>query len=336
MQYVNEGHTGLKVSRILIGTMTFGKYNDEKDCFRIMDMAKDFGINYLDTGNLYGGGVQYYGRVEEILGRYFKLGGNRRESFIVNTKCFQPMHYAPDGPNDSMGLSAFKIYRSLEASLRRMQTDHVEIYTTHHCEEDTNWDEIYGAYENIISQGKTYYVGSSNYGGRHLVEAKYEAQKRNFLGFISEQTRYNLFCRLPELEVMPACKKYGIAFNAYAPLAGGFLANNALDPKEGTRGYGKSIYSDSLGTWNEGENRNQLLQLKKLADDMGETMSTIALAWQFNNPNVSSVICGCRTPEQLEASVHALDVKLGEDVMKELDRIFPGPGGPGPQAYIHW
>lgn len=336
MQYVTEGNTGLKVSRIAIGTMTFGKYNDEKACFRIMDMARDYGINYLDTGNLYGGGVGFKGRVEEMLGRYFKQGDNRRESFVLNTKCFQPMEYAPDGPNDSMGLSAFKIYRSLEASLKRMQTDHVEMYTTHHCEENTNWDEIYGAYETIISQGKTYYIGSSNYGARHLVEAKYEAKKRNFLGFIAEQHRYSLFCRLPELEVMPACKKFGIAFNSYAPLAGGFLTENALNPKPGTRGAGHSIYSDSLGTWNEGENRNRLLKLKALADELGETMSTVALAWQFNNPNVSSVICGCRTPEQLEASVHALDVKLEQDVMRRLDEIFPGPGGSGPEAYIGW
>ena len=333
MNYTKLGRTGLRVSKVCLGTMTFGKMNDEKESFRILDAALDAGINFIDTSNTYGGGVDRHGKVEEILGRWFTLGGGRREKVVLTTKVYSKMYDEADGPNDENGISAYKIYRSVEKSMKRMRTDYIEIYTQHHVDRSVPYDEIFEAYENLIRQGKICYVGSSNSGARDIVRAHYEAQNRHFLGFVAEQHKYNLFVRLPELEVMPACQELGVAFMPYSPLAGGYLGENALNPKPNTRSAGGNIYSDNLGVFNQGKNREQLLEFEKLCKEIGALQSDVALAWLLQNPLVTCPVVGPRTWEQFQGVLRAMELKLDEDVLKKLDEIFPGPGGSAPEAY---
>ncbi len=333
MEYVKLGNTGLKVSNLCLGTMTMGSMNDEKEAFRILDAALDSGITFFDTSNHYGGGVGHRGRVETIMGKWFAQNPGKREKVVLNTKSYYTMEDESDGPNDAFGMSAYKIYRSFERSLKRLNTDHVEMYMLHHAVDDANWDELWGAYENLVNQGKTYYVASSNHGARHIVKAYYEAKKRNFLGFVAEEHKYNLFCRLPELEVIPACNDLGIAFMAYAPLAGGYLGENALNPKPHTRSAGGTIYTPSMGDYSVGPYREQLIAFDKLCKELGAVQSDVAQAWILNNPAVTISIIGPRTEEQLMKSVQASEMKLDEDTKKRLDEIFPGPGGAAPEAY---
>ena len=218
MKYTSLGRTGMQVSRLCLGTMNFGNATDEKEAFRIMDAALDAGINYFDTSNNYGGGDRCnFGLSEEIIGRWFAQGGNRRERTIIATKVYFRMDDPNDGPNDRLGLSAYKIRRHIEGSLRRLQTDYVELYQMHHVDRDVTWAELWGVFSDLVSAGKVVYVGSSNFAGRDLVQAQYEAEKYRFMGLATEQHRYNLMGRLPELEVLPAAHDFGIGVVPYSP-----------------------------------------------------------------------------------------------------------------------
>jgi aryl-alcohol dehydrogenase-like predicted oxidoreductase len=325
MKFTYLGRTGMKVSRLCLGTMNFGTYTDEKDAFRIMDKALDLGINFFDTANVYGGDNK--GRTEEIIGRWFAQGGGRREKVILATKVYGTMRDEKDGPNDEPGLSAYKIRRHLEGSLRRLQTDHVELYQMHHVDRGTPWEEIWGAFEAVVNQGKVYYIGSSNFAGWHLAKAQAEAAKRNFLGLVSEQHKYNLLCRLPELEVLPASQELGLGVIPWSPLAGGLLGGNALNPSSGSRSaQGRNAQAAE-------EIRPQLEAFRDLAKEMGEKEADIALAWLLANPAVTAPIIGPRTEQQLEESLGALEIDMSPEVMQKLDQIFPGPGKPAPEAY---
>lgn len=325
MDYTYLGRTGLKVSRLCLGTMNFGSYTSEEDAFAIMDRALEAGINFFDTANVYGGSGQR-GRTEEIIGRWFAQGGGRREKVVLATKVYGGMEDETDGPNQDRGLSAYKIRRHLEESLKRLQTDHVELYQMHHIERHAPWEEIWGVFESLVNQGKTYYIGSSNFAGYHLALAQAKAEKRHFLGLVSEQHKYNLLCRLPELEVLPAAEDLGIGVIPWSPLGGGLLSGKILDPEPGSRSEQRA---DDLSD----EERSQLEAYSKLCKDLGETEPNVALAWLLANPAVTAPIIGPRTMDQLEQALKAVEINLSEDVLKELDRIFPGPGGHAPEAY---
>lgn len=324
MQYTKLGKSGMKVSRLCLGTMNFGPITDEKEAFRIMDAALDAGITFFDTANVYGWG-ENAGLTESIIGRWFKQGGGRREKVVLATKVYGKMTDKLDGPNDEGGLSGYKIRRHLDASLQRLQTDHIELYQMHHVDRSVSWDELWGAFERGVSQGKIGYVGASNFAGWDIAVAQGEAKARGFLGLVSEQHKYSLNCRLPELEVLPAASSLGLGIIPWSPLDGGLLGRNALKKIEGSRSGGNAERVEN--------HRVQLEQFAALCQELGEPQDNVALAWLLANPSVTAPIIGPRTLEQLESSLRSLEVTLDESVLARLDEIFPGPGGAAPAAY---
>lgn len=323
MEFTKLGRTGVHVSRLCLGTMNFGPETEEKEAFRIMDAALDAGINFFDTANVYGG-VGHRGWTEEIIGRWFAQGGGRREKVVLATKVYNLMEDPNDGPNSGRGLSAYKIRRHLEGSLKRLQTDHIELYQMHHVDLSVSWDELWGSFEVAVQQGQVDYIGASNFAGWHLAVAQAAAKERNFLGLVSEQHKYNLLCRDPELEVLPSAQAHGIGVIPWSPLAGGLLGRNAL-AKTGAR---SARAEDQVA-----KHRSQLEAFDKLAKELGEPQDVIALAWLLANPTVTAPIIGPRTLTQFQDSLHVLEVKLTQDVMEKLHEIFPGPGKPAPEAY---
>ena len=328
MKYTSLGRTGMKVSRLCLGTMNWGNATEEKEAFRIMDAALDLGINYFDTSNNYGGpgGGSEHGLNETIVGKWFAQGGNRREKVILATKFYFEMGDENDGPNSPNGLSAYKARRHIEGSLKRLQTDHVEIYQMHHIDRSVTWSEMWGALTDLVHQGKAYYIGSSNFAGHDLVKAQYEAEKVLFLGLVTEQHQYSLMCRLPELEVLPAALEMGIGVVPYSPLAGGLLGGSALT-NPGPR-------TERAIQWRLGPGGKEKLQAyHDLCLELGEKEADVALAWMLQNPAITAPITGPRTVEQVEQSIRAVEIELSEDVLSKLDEIFPGPGGAAPNAY---
>lgn len=324
MKYTYLGCSGLKVSRLCLGTMNFGPATEEKEAFRIMDAAVDAGVNFFDTANVYGG-EDHRGWTEEIIGRWFELGGGRREKVILATKVFGPMNDRNDGPNGERGLSAYKIRRHLEGSLKRLQTDHIELYQMHHIDRNVSWDELWDVFMALSHEGKIIYTGSSNFAGWHLAKAQAEAGKRNLIGLVSEQHKYNLMCRLPELEVLPAAQDLGIGIIPWSPLNGGMLGGKPFNPDEGSRTQRQA-----------GEIQQHQSQLKAFSDfsrQIGEQESNVALAWLLANPAVTAPIIGPRTLEQFENTLRAVEIELDGAALKKLDEIFPGPGGKAPEAY---
>ncbi|MBP1904916.1 aryl-alcohol dehydrogenase-like predicted oxidoreductase [Paenibacillus turicensis] len=323
MQYTYLGKSGLKVSRLCLGTMNFGTQTEEKEAYKIMDAALDAGINFFDTANVYGGAEDRKGLTEEILGRWFKQGGGRREKVVLATKVYGNMNNELDGPNDARGLSGYKIRRSFEASLKRLQTDHVELYQMHHIDRNVGWDELWGAFESLVQQGKVDYIGSSNFAGWHIALAQAAAKERHFQGLVSEQHLYNLLQRTPELEVIPSAEHHGLGVIPWSPLASGLLGRNAL------AGTGKR----SKKTEEIEKHRTQLEQFATLCQELDEAEDVVALAWVLSNKAITAPIIGPRTLEQLEDSLRVVDVVLTEEVLAKLNDIFPGPGGPAPEAY---
>ncbi|WP_040950422.1 aldo/keto reductase [Gorillibacterium massiliense] len=324
MKYTYLGRTGLKVSKLCLGTMNFGVDTDEQEAFRIMDAALDAGINFFDTANIYGWG-ENAGRTEEIIGRWFSQGGKRRERTVLATKVYGEMPVHDDGPNSPGGLSSYKIRRHLEGSLKRLQTDHIELYQMHHIDLNATWDELWEAFEVQVFQGKIGYVGSSNFAGWHIAKAQEAAKARHFLGLVTEQHKYSLLNRLPELEVLPAAQDYGLGVIAWSPLDGGILGGG-LNPKPGSkRTAGQAQRVEKL--------RPKLEAFSRLCKELGETEANVALAWTLAHPAMTAPIIGPRTLEQFKESLRVVDIVLNDEILKKLDEIFPGPGGPAPQAY---
>ena len=321
MDYTHLGRFGVVVSRLCLGTMNFGPHTSEEDSHKIMDVALGHGINFFDTANVYGRHLGV-GTTESILGDWFVKGAGRRDKVVLATKVWGKMS---DWPNDSR-LSARHIRQACEASLKRLQTDHIDLYQMHHIDREAWWDEIWQAMDHLVQQGKVLYVGSSNFAGWHIARANEIARHRHFLGLVSEQGLYNLTERTAELEVLPAVREYGMGFIAWSPLAGGVLAGAVHKVAEGRRN--EEYMRDEIE-----KAREQLERWETLCDDLGERPSDVALAWLLTNPVVTAPIIGPRTVEQLESLLRALDVKLGDDVLAKLDEIFPGPGGPSPEAY---
>jgi len=320
MNHVRLGRTALKVSRLCLGTMNFGPHTTEADSFAIMDRAIELGINFFDTANVYGW-KKGEGWTEQILGRWFAQGGGRREKVVLATKVYGNMG---DRPNTSR-LSAVHIRRACEESLRRMQTDHVDLYQMHHVDRDAPWDEIWQAMELLVQQGKTVYVGSSNFAGWHIAQANEAAKARHFLGLVSEQSLYNLIDRTIELEVIPACASYGLALIPWSPLKAGVLAGLGKE-KEGRR-------AGELAQRSLTKHKAALERYEAFCKELGHAPADVSLAWVLANPVVTAPIVGPRTMDHLTAAMRAFDVKLDAAAMKELDEIFPGPGGAAPEAY---
>ena len=328
MDYVHLGRTGLKVSPLCLGTMNFGwdlPGTDEAQAFGIMDRALELGINFFDTANVYGwreGGESGEGITERILGNWFAQGGDRRERVVLATKVYGEMG---EWPNQSR-LSAYHIRRACDESLRRLQTDRIDLLQFHHVDRATPWEEIWQAIEQLVTAGKLLYAGSSNFAGWHIAEANEIARARHSLGLVSEQCCYNLTVREVELEVLPACERYGLGVLPWSPLAGGLLGGALRDPHEGRRG------SQDLRT-EVAKRQSQIEAYEKLCADLGESPADVAVAWLLSNPVVTAPIIGPRTVEQLEGALRALEIDLSSDTLSALDEIFPGPGGPGPEAW---
>jgi aryl-alcohol dehydrogenase-like predicted oxidoreductase len=321
MEYTNLGRTGLKVSRLCLGTMNFGPFTSEPDSYTIMDKALELGINFFDTANVYGWKLGE-GVTENILGRWWAQGGGRREKVILATKVFGRMG---EGPNERR-LSALHIRRACEDSLRRLQTDYIDLYQMHHVDRETPWEEIWQAMELLVQQGKVLYIGSSNFAGLHIAQAQHAAEKRSFLGLVSEQSLYNLNARMIELEVIPACQSYGLGLIPWSPLAGGLLGGALQKQNQGRRASDRNQESIE-------KNRAKLEAYEVFCSKLGEHPADVALAWLLHNPAVTAPIIGPRTIEQLTGSLRAIEIKLGEEAMHKLDEIWPGPGGPAPEAY---
>ncbi len=321
MEYRLLGRTGLRVSPLCLGTMAFGPLSNEEESHQIMDRALESGINFFDTANVYGW-KKGEGITENIIGRWFAQGGGRREKVVLATKVYNIMG---DWPNESR-LSALHIRRACDESLRRLQTDHIDLYQMHHIDRNTPWDEIWQAMEVLVQQGKIIYVGSSNFAGWHIAQANEAAKARHFLGLIAEQSLYNLAERTVELEVLPSCKFYGMGVIPWSPLAGGALGGALKKGKEG-----RNAREDQQKTVEK--LRPQLEKYEALCEEMGENPADVALAWLLHNPIVTGPIIGPRTVDQLNGSMRAVELKLSDEVLKKLDEIFPGPGGPAPEAY---
>ncbi len=321
MQYTRLGRTGLRVSRLCLGTMNFGPLTSEADSFAIMDRALELGINFFDTANVYGWKTGE-GVTEQIIGRWFAQGGGRREKVVIATKVYGKMG---DWPNESR-LSALHIKRACEGSLRRLQTDYIDLYQMHHIDRDTPWEEIWQAMEQLVREGKVLYVGSSNFAGWHIAQANEEARRRNFMGLVSEQSLYNLSARMIELEVIPACQSYGVGIIPWSPLGGGLLGGVLQKAAEGRR-------ADARMQERIDRHRAQLEAYEGFCRELGEQPADVALAWLLRQPAVTAPIIGPRTVEQLNASLRALEMNLSDDALARLDAIWPGPGGPAPEAY---
>jgi aryl-alcohol dehydrogenase-like predicted oxidoreductase len=321
MRTTRLGRTGLKVSKLCLGTMNFGPQTEEAASHAIMDRALDVGINFFDTANVYGW-KKGEGITEQIIGRWFELGGGRREKVVMATKVYGSMG---DWPNQSR-LSALHITRACEASLRRMKTDYIDLYQMHHVDRDAPWDEIWQAMETLVQQGKVLYVGSSNFAGWHIAQANEAAKARHFLGLVCEQSLYNLIDRTIELEVIPACQAYGLGVIPWSPLKGGVLGG-AL--KKGTEGRRTADFQQKKID----KHRAQLERYEALCDEIGAAPGEVGLAWVLSNPAITAPIVGPRTQEQFDSALRAVDLTLSPETMKALDDIFPGPGGPAPEAY---
>ncbi|MGW3202783.1 aldo/keto reductase [Streptomyces sp. NPDC001135] len=332
MEYTQLGRTGLKVSRLVLGTMNFGPQTDEADSHAIMDAALDAGINFFDTANVYGWG-ENKGRTETIIGNWFAKGGDRRDKVVLATKVYGNM--APDAqpgqpawPNHDK-LSALNIRRAVDASLKRLQTDRIDLYQFHHIDRNTPFEEIWQAIDTLVQQGKILYAGSSNFPGYKIAQANETAARRGgTIGLVSEQCLYNLAERRAEMEVIPAAREYGLGVIPWSPLHGGLLGGVIKKEVEG----GRRASGRAADTLKNPAARAQVQAYEDLVDKHGLEPGEVALAWLLTRPGVTGPIVGPRTAEQLESAVRASELELGQDLLAGLDEVFPGPG-PSPEAF---
>jgi NDP-hexose 2,3-enoyl reductase len=326
MEFTTLGRTGLTVSRLCLGTMNFGPKTTEPDSYAIMDRALEHQLNFFDTADVYGWKTGE-GITEQIIGRWFSQGDGRRDKVVLATKVYGKMG---DWPTDQ-GLSARHIIKACDDSLRRLQTDWIDLYQMHHVDRKTPWDEIWQAMETLVAAGKVLYVGSSNFAGWHLAAAQEAARSRHFLGLVAEQCIYNLLTRHVELEVIPAAQHYGLGIIPWSPLHGGLLSGALRKIREG------SATRANEGRSAEGlaEHRSTIEAYEKLCESLDADPADVALAWLLSRPGVTAPIIGPRTVEQLDASLRALTLTLDDETLTRLDELFPpiGNGGPGPEAW---
>ncbi|MFH8573075.1 aldo/keto reductase [Streptomyces sp. NPDC017993] len=326
MEYTYLGRTALQVSRLCLGTLNLGVRATKEESFEILDRGLDRGINFLDTANQYGWQI-YKGFTEELLGEWFAQGGGRRDQVVLATKVYNAMS---DRPNDG-GLSARHIIASCEASLRRLRTDWIDLFQMHHVDRHAPWEEVWQAMEILTQQGKVRYVGSSNFAGWHLAEAQEAAARRNFLGIVSEQSVYNMVTRYVELELIPAAQRYGVAVLAWSPLHGGLLSGALRKLEEGTAvktAQGRAMQALEA-------HRVAVAGYEKLCAGIGADPAEVGMAWVMSRPGVTAPVIGPRSIGQLESALGALDLNLTDELLAEIDQLFPplGNGGPGPEAW---
>ncbi|MET9098530.1 MULTISPECIES: aldo/keto reductase [Streptomyces] len=328
MKYTQLGRTGLKVSRLVLGTMNFGPQTDETDSHAIMDSALDAGINFFDTANVYGWG-ENKGRTEEIIGNWFAKGGERRDKVVLATKVYGNMAAEGDAWPNHDKLSALSIRRAVDASLRRLKTDYIDLYQFHHIDRLTSFDEIWQAIDVLVQQGKVLYAGSSNFPGYKIAQANETAARRGgTIGLVSEQCLYNLAERRAEMEVIPAAREYGLGVIPWSPLHGGALGGIIRKEVEGGRraaGRAADTLADTVA-------RGRIQAYEDLLDKHGIEPGEAALAWLLTRPGVTGPIVGPRTAGQLESAIRAVGLELSEELLTGLDEIFPGPG-PSPEAF---
>ncbi len=325
MEYTQLGRTGLKVSRLVLGTMNFGPITDEGDSHAIMDAAHAEGLNFFDTANVYGWG-ENKGRTEEIIGTWFASGGRRREKTVLATKVYGDMG---SWPNEGR-LSALNIRRAADASLKRLQTDYIDLYQFHHVDRNTPWDEIWQAIDVLVAQGKVLYAGSSNHAGWHIAQANEAAARRGSLGLVAEQCLYNLAERRAEMEVLPAAHAYGLGVIPWSPLHGGLLGGAIRKEREG--GATRSGQGRSADALKNAKQREQIQAYEDLCAKHGHEPGEVALAWLLTRPEVTGPIVGPRTADQLASALRAVELKLSDDFLSALDDVFP-PTGPSPEAF---
>ncbi|WP_166346500.1 aldo/keto reductase [Phytoactinopolyspora limicola] len=324
MEYTSLGRSAVRVSRLCLGTMNFGPVVSEKESYAILDQAVEAGVNFIDTADVYGSGPfgDHYGQSEEILGRWLAARGPaHREQVVLATKVHGPMG---TGPNDA-GLSAVHIRHAIEGSLRRLNTDYIDLYQMHHIVRDAPVEEIYEAFGVLRQQGKIVYVGSSNFAGWHLAQDQELARTAGHVGLVSEQSLYNLAARTVELEVLPAAQHYGIGILPWSPLAGGLLGGILGKPDRSRSARAAEAMTP--------DRRRQVERYEELAARLGVGAAELAVAWLLHQPAVTAPIIGPRTGEQLDGALRALDISLDAETLTELDEIWPGPGGEAPEAY---
>ncbi len=333
MEYAKLGRSNLTVSRICLGTMHFGPRTPEEEAFRIMDEALDMGINFFDTANIYGRAVRP-GLTEEIIGNWLHQGGGRRDRIVLASKVYANMAGDESAPNEEKGISAYKVRKQAEDSLRRLQTDHLDLYQVHHIDRHVTDEEFWGTFGRLQAAGDIIYVGTSNFPGWGLTRFQMAAEQRGSLGIVSEQHMYNLLCRYAELEVLPAAERLGIGLLPYMPLAGGLLTGKKK-AQPGTRTsdveseYGLSLTEDA-----------PFAAFSSLCDEIGEPEHVVAIAWVLAQPAVSSAIVGVRTLDHLQGLNRAAELELDEETLTRLDSIFDigagrplRSGKPSPEAY---
>ncbi len=332
MKYTQLGKSNLTVSRICLGTMHFGPRATEADAFKIMDKALEIGINFFDTANVYGG-VDDRGKSEIIIGKWFQQNSTNRDQVVLATKVYGPMKDSTL-PNEERGISAYKVRKHVEDSLRRLQTDHIDLYQVHHIDRRVSPEEFWGTFERLIAADKVLYMGSSNFPGWGLAKYQMQALQRGSLGFVSEQSMFSLLCRYPELEVLPAALDMGIGVIPYMPLAGGLLTGKLKSIAGSRTSEVEREYGITLGETNQ-----QMTAFSKLCQEIGEKEHVVAIAWTLSHPAVASPIVGIRTLEQLDGLDRAAELELEPETLEKLDEIFsPNSGRPlrvgqAPEAY---
>lgn len=319
MNYRRLGRTALKVSELCLGTMNFGPRTDAAESHAILDLAVELGINFIDTANQYGGHLGV-GTTETILGDWLAQDRARRNRIVLATKVYEPM----SADINDRGLSARHIQQACEASLKRLQVNHIDLYQFHHIDRTAPMDEIWQAADRLIAQGKITYVGSSNWPGWKLAQAGETAKASHRLGLVSEQSLYNLIERRAELEVIPAAQEYGLGVIVWSPLAGGLLAGTSSE----TSGRRQSDSNKAA----RAARIEQLTKFEQLCGEIGESPSAVALAWTLHQPGIAAAIVGPSSREQLAGIAHVPELALSAAVLVKLDAIFP-PCGPAPEAY---
>jgi 1-deoxyxylulose-5-phosphate synthase len=319
MQHVQFGKTGLHVSRLCLGTMTFGLQCDETTSFAILNAAAEAGITFLDTADVYplGGTFEHVGRTEEIIGKWL---ADKRDKFIVATKCSGKM-----GPAAwQQGTSRKHVMGAIDASLKRLRTDYVDLYQVHHYDAATPADETLEAFDAVLRSGKARYVGCSNYQAWRLARVLGRSEVLGLAKFASVQPRYNLLFRQIERELLPLCEDEGLAVIPYNPLAGGLLTGKhkpSASPPDGSRftlGTAGKMYTERY--WHDRE-FDTVTKLGGLAQEAGMELTTLAIAWVLANPAITAPIIGASKPEQLKASIAAAEAKLDAALKTKLDEL---------------
>lgn len=323
------GRSGLRVSEVCLGTMTFGLQADEAAAFAIMDRACDAGVNFFDTADIYPLGATHVdaGRTEEIVGRWLRARGRRNE-IVLASKCGGRVG---PGPNDE-GLSRLHIQRACEASLRRLQTETIDLYQLHWPDPRTPLEETLRALDDLVSAGKVRYIGCSNYPAWQLASALWTSEKYNLARFETAQPRYNLLFRMIEDEILPLCQAQGIGVMVYNPLAGGMLTPRYVQQRHTAASADQNPANTRFNLQNSAElyrrrywNEAVLAQVTTLHEKLqaaGKSLTHVALAWTLAQPGVTCAILGARTPEQLEESLQGVGLSLNDEERAWCDEIW--------------